>query len=276
MAESEQSMVSIPDGVRVRFFEGSPGTRERPILLVNGIGAGVDHWGGITQFFAGPSCAVDVAGTSFHEARPSMSDYSDALVRTIDALDFESVDLLGVSWGGSLALHTARRHNDRVDNLMLGVTTFGMGAIPPKLVALLGLMSADRTSETFYRRAPDIFGGDIRRDPYLLRETGITRQIDQASYDRQKQAIMRWSRHITSSLLSMSQIKNPTLILAGEDDPLIHPVNARLLALAIRNAELHLVPGHEGGGHLLLHTRPQKCATIIEDFLNSHQIKTPQ
>lgn len=260
-----------PEGVRIRSFGNGSEARPRPLVLVNGIGAGVDNWGGFPDALAGPSLAVDVSGAERCADKPTMSDYSDALVESLEAIEPGPVDLLGISWGGALAMHTARRHGSRIHRLILGVTTFGMGAVPPKMVALRGLMSADRTSEKFLRQAPDIYGGDIRRQPELVLEAGITREIDRDSYGRQKQAIMRWSRHIASSLVGVSQIGNQTLILAGEDDPIARPANARLMALALRSAELRLVPGDEGGGHLLLHTRPTESAEIVEDFLSRRE-----
>jgi pimeloyl-ACP methyl ester carboxylesterase len=54
-----------------------------------------------------------------------------------------------------------------------------------------------------------------------------------------------------------------TLILAGTDDPLIPWVNARLMTLLIRNAQLHVVDD----GHLFIATRAAEMARLVRSFL---------
>jgi pimeloyl-ACP methyl ester carboxylesterase len=58
-------------------------------------------------------------------------------------------------------------------------------------------------------------------------------------------------------------IRQPTLVLAGDDDPLIPTVNARILGRAIPHARLHL----SRGGHLTLVTEPDDLAPVIDAFL---------
>src|SRR5690606_14443651 len=66
-----------------------------------------------------------------------------------------------------------------------------------------------------------------------------------------------------TSLPWLHRIRQPTLILAGDDDPIIPLVNMRLLAWRIPNAELHVIDD----GHLFLVTRAQAVAPIIMAFL---------
>ena len=60
-------------------------------------------------------------------------------------------------------------------------------------------------------------------------------------------------------------LKQPTLILAGGDDPIVPPVNARIMACPMPNARLEIVDD----GHLFLVTRPVESAAIIEKFFAS-------
>ncbi len=61
------------------------------------------------------------------------------------------------------------------------------------------------------------------------------------------------------------RIKQPTLVMAGTDDPLIPVVNARVLSNLIPDAELHLVDN----GHLFLVTQPEDSARTVEEFLRA-------
>jgi pimeloyl-ACP methyl ester carboxylesterase len=58
-------------------------------------------------------------------------------------------------------------------------------------------------------------------------------------------------------------LRQPTLVLAGSDDPIAPVINARILASLIPRAQLHVVDS----GHLFLVTRAQEVAPIIKRFL---------
>ncbi|MGC1563520.1 MAG: alpha/beta fold hydrolase, partial [Bradyrhizobium sp.] len=67
-------------------------------------------------------------------------------------------------------------------------------------------------------------------------------------------------------------LRQPTLILMGRDDPLVPPINGRILARLIPNAELHMIDD----GHLFMVTRPAETAALIEAFLldESKRVRT--
>jgi pimeloyl-ACP methyl ester carboxylesterase len=53
--------------------------------------------------------------------------------------------------------------------------------------------------------------------------------------------------------------------MSGDADPIIPPINARILAARIPDAQLEIVPG---AGHLLLMEHAEDSATAIAKFLN--------
>jgi pimeloyl-ACP methyl ester carboxylesterase len=61
--------------------------------------------------------------------------------------------------------------------------------------------------------------------------------------------------------------------MAGSEDPLVPPVNARLLAFLIPNNRLFIVPG---GGHLFMLHSVHIVAPVIRDFLGSRQPISPK
>lgn len=270
---------TIPEGVKTQFFEPTVTSADNPrlLVLVNGIGAGVDNWGSFPECLDRLSYAIDVSGAKSCEKWPSMAKYSRAVIETLDAIDPDvhmgsqpesgKVDILGLSWGGALVQETAVKYGDRLGSIVLAMTIPGLGSIMPKPVAIRALSSPDRTSPKFMEIAGDVYGGDVRRDPSLLAAAGITRKIDREAYDRQKRAVMTWP----NSLRRLRRIDNPALVIGGKDDPIAHPINAKMIAWAIRGSELELIPEEEGGGHLFLHTRPQESADIVVDFLDRHR-----
>ena len=67
-----------------------------------------------------------------------------------------------------------------------------------------------------------------------------------------------------SSLHWLHKIAMPTLIVHGTDDPIIPPVNAKILASRIPDAELWLM----NCGHLFMLTMPDTVAPAIREFLD--------
>ena len=69
-----------------------------------------------------------------------------------------------------------------------------------------------------------------------------------------------------TSLPWLHRLRQPTLVIAGEDDPIIKPINARLLARRIRNSRLHMVPG---SGHLFVLDESENIVGPLEEFLDA-------
>jgi len=84
-------------------------------------------------------------------------------------------------------------------------------------------------------------------------DSGSTR-----GYLYQLLAIGSWT-----SVAVLKLIRQPTLVLSGDDDPLIPQCNARILNRAIPHGRLHLYRG----GHLTLVTEPAELAPVIDAFL---------
>ena len=67
-----------------------------------------------------------------------------------------------------------------------------------------------------------------------------------------------------TSLPLLPLLRQPTLILAGADDPIIPLTNARVMARLIPDARLHVYPD----GHLGLLTMTEELAGVIAAFLD--------
>jgi pimeloyl-ACP methyl ester carboxylesterase len=66
-----------------------------------------------------------------------------------------------------------------------------------------------------------------------------------------------------TSLPWLWSLQQPTLGLTGSDDPLVRPVNGRILTALIPGAEQRMIDG----GHLFMVTPPAESAVLIEAFL---------
>src|SRR5205814_3395254 len=88
----------------------------------------------------------------------------------LDALGYDQVDLLGVSFGGVLAQQLAHQAPDRVRRLVLAATGPGLGGVPGSPRVLLKMATPRRyTQPDYFRRiAGEIYGGAARRDPHVM------------------------------------------------------------------------------------------------------------
>jgi pimeloyl-ACP methyl ester carboxylesterase len=110
--------------------------------------------------------------------------------------------------------------------------------------------------------AGEIYGGTMRTDPGRAARAlhSETRLGPRRGYYYQLAASTGWS-----SLPFLRLIRQPTLVVVGDDDPIIPIVNARMMARLIPDARLHVY----SGGHIALITEADELAPVIEGFLDS-------
>jgi pimeloyl-ACP methyl ester carboxylesterase len=75
-----------------------------------------------------------------------------------------------------------------------------------------------------------------------------------------------------SSLPALPLIRQPTLILAGKDDPIIPLVNARIMRALLPNARVHVYDD----GHLRLPTAADELGPLVSRFLTSQGGRAPR
>ena len=140
--------------------------------------------------------------------------------RMLQALGYDEVDVLGVSFGGVLAQQLAHQAPDRVRRLVLAATGAGWVAYParPRFSALA--TPRRYTQPDYFRRiAGTIYGGDVRRDPDAILHGSLarfTKPPSMCGYLAQLFAITGWT-----SLPWLGRLRPPTLVLAGDDDPIV-------------------------------------------------------
>ena len=245
-----------------------PGTGDGPPLLVcNGIGTPLEA---LEPFTAALDPAItvvrfDVPGAG--GSAPTRLPYSVPWLawltgRMMTALGYGRFDVLGISWGGGLAQQLAVQYPRRCRRLVLVATSTGSLMIPARPRVLLHLSSPRRHRDPAHaaRIAGTIYGGALRRRPELaaplLRSS--PGPASRRGYLYQLLASAAWT-----SLPWLPLVRQPALVLAGDDDPIIPLPNARLLAALLPAARLHVYPD----GHLGLVTRSAELAPLVSDFL---------
>jgi len=254
------------DGQRLRVgVKAGAGT---PLLLFNGLGANLELLEPLTDALEGIETIVfDVPGIG--GSAPRLVPYrfrglARMVERMLDSLGYGStVDVLGISWGGAPAQQFAHTCGERCRRLVLAATTAGVAMVPGSLLTLSRMSNPKRYTDPEYLRrvGPELYGGAIRRDPSLL-DDYLRRLKDPApiGYLHQQLAFTGWT-----SVFWLPTLRQPTLVIAANDDPLVPLANAKVLARLIPRAKLHVVDD----GHLFLLTGAQSVAPVIRDFLSA-------
>lgn len=254
------------DGVVVRV--GIRPGKGVPLLLFNGIGANLELTYPFVNALHGKEIIVfDIPGTgrSGMWLRPRrFSGLAKLAAALLDRLGYPQVDVAGVSWGGALAQQFARQYGRRCRRLILAATSAGAVMIPGKPSVLAKMATPMRyfSKKRMEQAAPHIYGGEVRNQPDLVhRHAARVIPPSFLGYVYQLAAGAGWT-----SIHWLHRLGQPTLILSGEDDPLVPATNARLMSMLIPNNRVHIV---RGGGHLFLIHLLDDVVPVIRRFLDA-------
>lgn len=235
-----------------------------PLLLINGLGGLIRSFDPLrAELQDYQTITFDVPGIGKSQRPESplrLPKHADIIAELLNMLGIQRVDLFGVSWGGALAQEFALRHPARVRRLVLAATSAGPMLLmqPRGVLAFLGPR----------RRTSDSLGaaqvGSGRNSLSALLKAGSVRRmvsLNTGSYYHQLMAVLGWT-----SLTRLWRLRMPTLILAGEEDPVTCLYNARILHRAIRGSVLEVLRGE---GHFFIVTSPGETADLIRHFLQN-------
>ncbi len=236
-----------------------PGTGTGPpLLLCNGIGMRLEA---LRPFVDALDPAIEVirfdapgvGGSQLPNLPYRFTTLALLLRDLLHSLGHQQADVLGISWGGGLAQQFALLNPRLCRRLILVATATGpQTMVPPNPLPPV--------KNLILRRYGDLWGGSAKTDPDALTRALHKARISPLSmgYLYQHTAVLGFT---TLPLLPL--IRQRTLVLTGDDDPIIPVANGRILAAGIPHATLHVYHG----GHVELVTRPSLLTPMITSFL---------
>jgi pimeloyl-ACP methyl ester carboxylesterase len=241
-----------------------------PLLLITGLGGSTDQWRPFAQQFQNRRVILfDVPGmgqSSAPRAPITVAGVAELAVAVLDGLGVECADVVGYSYGGAVAQQLAFAHPERVCRLVLAATNCGLGSVPGSYAAMASLATPLRYySPTYFdRNAAALYGGMTGRDLSMRRRMMAERHRHPPTaygYSMQLLGTFGWS-----SLPFLSRIPHDTLVISGDDDPLVPVVNAEMLARRIPRARLEIV---RRSGHLFLWDEAKRLGVRVTRFLDA-------
>jgi pimeloyl-ACP methyl ester carboxylesterase len=206
-------------------------------------------------------------GSSDPDGAWTIDDYADDVAGLLDHLGTARAHVLGISWGGVIALACYRRHPGRVASLLLADTYRGGGTLPEpersqRLARRLEATAALSPAEIARERAPALF--TVGADAALLADArSIMAEIHPAGY---RQAAIALANADESALLA--RIAVPTLVLCGDQDGVLPLPESETLAREIPGARLVVI---SNAGHASNQEQPTAFNDAVRTFLQVQQ-----
>lgn len=242
-----------------------PAMIERPVVFALHGGPGFDH----ATMKPALNPLADVAQLVYYDHRGQgrsdrstpeywhLDQWADDLRALIDVLGVEKPIVLGVSFGGFVAQNYAIRHFDRLHKLILSSTCARM--LPARIYAAFeefGGAEARRVAEAFWQDPGDrhmaeyarvclpLYGKKREPPEYLARTVSNPDVIAHFSHPDGE----NWTFDYREGLAGITA---PTLITAGDRDPITPLAGIEEMAMAIPEAyrHFHVFPGCGHGVH---------------------------
>ncbi|MFF4754537.1 bifunctional 3-oxoadipate enol-lactonase/4-carboxymuconolactone decarboxylase PcaDC [Streptomyces sp. NPDC002514] len=203
----------------------------------------------------------DLPGHGGAPAHPagSVTELSDRLLATLDALGVQRFGYAGCALGGAIGMELALRHPERVASLALVATSPRFGT--PDEFRQRGVIVRTNGLDPIARVSPDRWftGGFAAAQPAITEwAVQMVRTTDPGCYIAACEALATFDVRP-----ELGRVGVPTLVLVGSDDQVTGPAEARTLVAGIPDARLAVVPG---ASHLV----PVEQPGAVTDLLVRH------
>jgi pimeloyl-ACP methyl ester carboxylesterase len=262
----------IANGINIYYEIHGSGS---PLVLINGLGYDLWMWHKMAPFLAKHFQVTTFDNRGVGQSDAPKGPYSaemlaDDLAGLFDQMGFSQAAVLGHSMGGFIAQAFVLKYPEKVSALILAATNFGGPRhIPITQEAMAVLM-------------------DISGDPAARLRRGILVSCAPGYSDANADFVEEWVKYrlahplmpepyqaqlaIGLSLVSeeasfekkLGAVNVPTLVLFGEHDKVVPPANAPLLAQAIPNAQIEILPN---AGHFVPFEVPEAASRAVTQFL---------
>ncbi|MEH0447468.1 4-carboxymuconolactone decarboxylase [Streptomyces sp. B21-102] len=203
----------------------------------------------------------DLPGHGGAPAHPagSVPDLAERLLVTLDGLGVQRFGYAGCAFGGAVGVELALRHPERVASLALIAASPRFGTADE--FRQRGVIVRTNGLDPIARTSPDRWftGGFAAAQPAITEwAVQMVRTTDPGCYIAACEALAAFDVRAEIGLVGV-----PTLVLAGSDDQVTGPAEARTLVAGIPDARLAVVPG---ASHLV----PVEQPAAVTDLLVHH------
>lgn len=264
------------DDVNYHYRE-YPGTG-RDIFLLHGFASSTYTWEKIIPYLTRRGYhvwALDMKGAGWSD-KPKGAKYDTFTLmqevnRWMDVMGLKDVVFAGNSLGGAIAVLMALEHPDKTDRIIL-IDSAGYPIKKPFIIRMAKMPLAGEITRLFFGRwvvrwnlkevyfnddlipeeTVDAYFNRMRTENVLDAKVALARSIDFDAF--------------TPYIKRISGIKNPTLIIWGENDEWIPLESGYKFSKDLSNSTLVILPEC---GHIPQEEKPEQTAKIMIDFIES-------
>jgi 3-oxoadipate enol-lactonase len=237
-----------------------------PLVLIPGMAGGYELLGPLAKILANDFHVISYQlrgeDNCFALRRPfSREDLVADLTEFLDVLCLERPTIMGVSFGGVLAMEFAARHPYRLKDLIVqgAGSRFERGLFQQVASTVLNRFPLPSDNPFVNQFFNLLFGGATKKDALF---DFVTRQVWQTD-----QSVMAHRFRLVEGfdmIGRLDRIRVPTLVMSGDKDVLVTQKTLRELADGIKSARLERLPRC---GHLAFVTNPALVADKVREFL---------
>ena len=240
-----------------------------PLLLIQGMAGHTQIWGEpFLRELARSFDVVALENRGIGQSTDVPGDYSivelaEDAAALLDALEWASAHVAGVSMGGMIAQELVLRHPSRVRTLVIACSYCGGEGASLRASGPMRMMTAMNTGDVeqavragYVSNFSAAFAADERHyEPF--KEAALAVPAPANVIIRQAKASFA---HDTSARLG--NIAAPTLIIHGDEDNMLEYANSQLIAKLMPTATFHTF---ERTGHMFWWEHPRESAALIRD-----------
>lgn len=254
-------------GVKLHYEEYGKGD---PIVLVHGLGGSIFDWVMQVPFFSKMYRVIAVELRDHGESDKWTGSYdikmfSDDIAEFVDKLKLGKAIFFGVSMGGIILMQLVLDHPSKVKALVLADTQPGLRMMKAglEMFSMSQKMAGEELAiaTTKFNFTPEF----IEAHPDIMKKAiEVSDARDPSSTFRAAEGLKEFDVR-----KRLKEIKVPTIIANGEDDPLISLSQARYLKEHVKGAELVVL---KKGRHMAIIEKADEFNTAVLNFLK--KVKT--
>ncbi len=263
------------DGQWVHFERAGSGP---PLLLIHGFGGSTFSWREVQPALAADFdvIAVDLSGFGYTERPKAAAAYTieaqiGLLLRLLDALSIQQLNVAGHSYGAGLALRLAIEHPERVRTLILvdGGPNEGAPAGVATIPAFLRPLFACFVERFFLTPdgIRDLLSNFVHRRE-VITEPVVRGYLERLRVEGLADALngLFEAAARTPPPVDPTAVRQPTLIVWGTHDRVFPIATGRALAERIAGSSF---VEFERSGHLPMEEEPERFVEAVRSFLSA-------
>jgi esterase len=239
----------------------------KPLILLHGLFGSADNWGSIAKHFSQYYQVISVDlrnhGRSPHSESQTYTDMAEDLIELCDALNLDTIDLLGHSLGGKVAMQFATQYPERVDRLI--VVDIAMRTYPDAQTYLIDAMMAVDLSAVQSRSEVDqILSStidNVKVRQFLL--MNLVKSDDKLQWRINLPALKANYPVIRQAVCESAQYSKPCLFIRGERSDYVRDDDVEQIKAHFTQAQFASLPA----GHWVHAEQPQAFIEAVAQFL---------